>query len=176
MELSSLLDIVSTMLLVCGVLLLPVGFLRMLVGAVRSTERWVQIKAGLGLMATGLFLAIAGIIFQPRMPRPRAQSQLTACKSNLKNIGTALEMYSEDHKAQYPARLDALTPNYLKTLPHCPAARSDTYSASYSTKDLKEKKEPYYSVACQGENHKRAGVAPNYPAYNPENGLVEAPR
>ncbi len=173
MELSSLLDIVSIIFLACGLLLLPVGFLRMLVGSMRSTERWAQVKAGLGLMATGLSLVVAAMIFQPRMPRPRAQGQLTACKSNLKNIGTALEMYSEDHQAQYPARLDALTPNYLKTFPHCPAARSDTYSASYSTKGQKQ---PYYSVACQGENHKKAGVAPNYPAYNPQDGLVEGPR
>jgi len=54
----------------------------------------------------------------------------SACKSNLKNIATALEMYATDNRGRYPTGLDQLlqppTP-YLKQIPTCPAAGRSTY-------------------------------------------------
>ena len=40
-----------------------------------------------------------------------------AAESNLKNIATALEMYSTDNKGHYPKELKELTPEYLKVIP-----------------------------------------------------------
>lgn len=34
--------------------------------------------------------------------RARASGQLTACESNMKNIGTAIEMYAEGNGGHYP--------------------------------------------------------------------------
>lgn len=72
-----------------------------------------------------------------------------ACRSNLTNLSTALEMYSADHQGAMPADLRALTPNYLARIPVCPVAGSDTYSAAY------EHSEIAYSVACSGDHHGR---------------------
>lgn len=47
---------------------------------------------------------------------------LQDCRSNLKNLGTALEMYSTDACGRYPSSLSSLTPDYLVTLPTCPAS------------------------------------------------------
>ena len=54
------------------------------------------------LMIVIAIIAILAAILVPNFIRARAQSQLTSCKSNLKNIGTALEMYFTDHNGQYP--------------------------------------------------------------------------
>ena len=81
------------------------------------------------LMIVIAIIAILAAILVPNFIRARAQGQVTACKSNLKNIATALEMYSTDYGGRFPTAIasgGALTPNYLRTLPTCPAAGSVT--------------------------------------------------
>lgn len=99
----------------------------------------------------------------------RSQGQLTACKSNLKNIGTALEMYSTDNEGRYPPTMAHLTPNYLKTIPSCPMTGRDTYSKSY----YNEREPDTYAVYCQGYNHEIVDIPPNHPAYDGFTGLNE---
>lgn len=111
---------------------------------------------------------LAGIAV-PNFIRARSQGQTTACKSNLKNIGTALEMYSTDNSGHYPTQLSKLTPDYLKTIPTCPSAGHDTYSASYESHLLPDG----YTVMCQGANHEKAGLGPNFPQYTSERGLLD---
>ncbi len=102
-------------------------------------------------------------------------SQLTACKSNCKNIATALEMYSSDNAGRYPATLDKLIPgNYLKLIPTCPAAGRATYVYHGSS-------EPdTFRFACAGNNHARAYTgfstsSYNFPRYDVERGLIDHP-
>lgn len=95
---------------------------------------------------------------------------MTACKSNLKNIATALEMYADDHEGTFPESLEALTPEYLRQIMVCPSAEKDTYSSSYS----RNTEPDGYVMRCHGENHHILG-APDYPAYDAVNGLAERP-
>ncbi len=101
--------------------------------------------------------------------KARSQGQFTACKSNLKNIATACEMYATDHKGLYPASLKQLTPDYLRVIPTCPSANADTYSAHYQ----KKSKPDNFTVRCWGEHHKTLDVPKNYPLYTGERGLEE---
>jgi hypothetical protein len=100
---------------------------------------------------------------------------LTACKSNLKNIGTALEMYSTDNGGKYPKGLDALTPKYLKTIPECPAAAAMTYQAQFGpgAEGNTEKYLDFYTVCCAGKHHADVNVDPDYPRYTSVAGLIE---
>ena len=98
--------------------------------------------------------------------RARAQGQLTACKSNQKNIGTALEMWSTDYNGKYPETLSQVTPDYLKTIPKCPAANKDTYSGTYLHSG------EYFQVRCSGKHHDAAGLPANFPAYNNVEGII----
>lgn len=121
----------------------------------------------------GVVLLLAAILV-PNFIRARARGSLTACKSNLKNIGTALEMYSTDNHGLYPKSMSALTPNYLKTFPECPNAGM-TYraefgpNAPYNT----DRHDDYYYVECHGENHKSVSVTGDFPSYNGIQGLIE---
>lgn len=135
---------------------------------------------GMFLMMVLAFLACTGVlaaVLIPNFIRARSRGQLTACKSNLKNIGTAMEMYSTDWGGKYPTgNVKAfLTPNYLKTIPYCPAAGTDTYTfelgmkATYNTGSY----EDYYFVYCSGTNHTNVSVPLNYPQYNGIVGLFE---
>lgn len=103
------------------------------------------------------------------------QGPLTACKSNCKNIATALEMYSSDNHGHYPATLENLTRgHYLKVIPTCPATRRATYVYHRSSEaDI-------FRFACAGNNHARAYTgfttsSNNFPRYNPEIGLIDHP-
>jgi len=114
--------------------------------------------------------AVVGVaaIAIPNFVKARAMGQATACKSNLKNIGTALEMYSTDNLGKYPQSLDNLKRNYLTSIPTCPAAKSDTYSGSYVAVFPDR-----YTVVCSGLNHGGAGLPANYPQYTTLHGLIE---
>lgn len=92
------------------------------------------------------------------------KSTLTACKCNLKNIATALEMYATDNNGYYPPDLKKLTPDYLEKLPQCPVKGANyVYEVS--------KKKDSFIIYCPGEQHKDLGITG--PAYGSNSGLVE---
>ena len=120
---------------------------------------------------------LAAILVIPRLfIRPRNGGQLSSCKSNLKNIADAMEMYSTDYMGKYPARMDLLTPNYLKTIPKCPQNGTNAYKmwvgvdAPMRPAGYKD----YYYICCV-KGHTRVDVGPGYPAYDAVIGLVERP-
>lgn len=93
---------------------------------------------------------------------------MTACKSNLKNLGVALEMYSTDNLGDYPLSSSQLTPRYLKTIPTCPTVGSVTYVMSLAPKG--------YTIVCGGKQHEGAGIREaDYPQYTSVTGLIERP-
>lgn len=127
----------------------------------------------------GLLLClILPLLAQPGQMSPEeATGRYTACKSNLKNIGTSCEMYASDNQGHYPKSLKALLSaqdryghSYLKTLPTCSVAKADTYSATYKSSDVKG--HFHFSLYCQGHHHQLAGSPANKPAYDSEKGLV----
>jgi len=138
-------------------------------------------RGGLGwkVVVMHLFAAVVGFVgpavLLSNLLRTHCGGQLTACKSNCKNIATALEMYSSDNGGRFPSTLAKLTEgNYLKTLPTCPAAAKMTYLYHGSS-------EPdTFRFACTGNNHAKAYTgfstsSNNYPRYNSEEGLVDHP-
>lgn len=132
-------------------------------------------KAGFTLIELMIVIAIIAIlaaILVPNFIRARAQGQLTACKSNLKNIGTALEMYSTDNSGRYPTATlftgSGITPNYLKTVPTCPSAGQNTYN-NYTSASVPD----VYTVVCSGPNHTAASSSANYPQFTAVQGLIE---
>ena len=133
------------------------------------------------LMIVIAIIAILAAILVPNFIRARAQGQLTACKSNLKNIGTAMEMYSTDWSGKYPSAstdMALLTPNYLKTIPECPAAGTNSYVAAYGSSALGNGDNnyvDYYIVSCSAGFHAPVAVPGAYPKYNGISGLIERP-
>ena len=126
------------------------------------------------LMFLGGFLG--AVLVLPSFIPVRSSGQLTACKSNCKNLATALEMYAEDNAGLYPDRLEKLIPgNYLRTIPTCPAAGKMTYT-DYQV----SRKRTNFRFACVGNNHANAYTGfdkdcENFPAYSAQIGLVDHP-
>lgn len=110
-----------------------------------------------------LFLVVCSLTVAADL---RDEPWLVACGYNLRNIGTALEMYSSDHHGQYPKSLRALVPVYLKKLPTCSAAKRDTYSSSYKRVGPDD-----FKFHCHGSFHAGAGLAANEPTFQGEKGL-----
>jgi len=132
------------------------------------------------LMIVIAIIAILAAILVPNFLKARAQGQLTACKSNCKNIATALEMYASDNGGRYPstgALATKLTAgNYLKLIPSCPAAGTNLYSGVYMSTQTPDS----FSFYCSGNNHGKAYTgfnldATNYPQYDAEQGLLDHP-
>ena len=127
------------------------------------------------LMGFGILMVLAAILV-PNFIRARSRGQLTACKSNLKNIGTAMEMHSTDYSGMYPPDINLLTPNYLKTIPECPSSGSVTYKAYFGQGPNNHPGfQDYYYVECHGKNHTAVSVEGHYPAYDGISGLIERP-
>ena len=121
---------------------------------------------------------LGALIVVPNFLPAKPSGQLTACMSNCKNIGVALEMYASDNGGSFPPSLKPyLIPNYLKTIPTCPAAGHDTYSDSYRWHGQPEN----YTFYCSGLNHDASlqfrfpGDHSNYPQYCNELGLIDRP-
>lgn len=99
----------------------------------------------------------------------RNPDSLTICKSNLKNVGTAREMYATDNADLYPDSAARLTPNYLKVIPTCTSSGTDTYSVGFRSASHPDN----YTFFCQGPNHVDSGESsPDYPQCNSLQGLV----
>jgi len=132
---------------------------------------WRSSRPFYGALFAG-FMLVAAFLF-PNFVRARARSgSQMGCGSNLKNIGTACEMYFTDHE-QYPDSLGALTPDYLRTLPECPAAGRCTYKyqsghIAYNEPGFKD----YYFICCAGENHTSVDIPAGYPQYDSISGLL----
>ena len=95
------------------------------------------------------------------------------CKSNLKNIGTALEMYSTDRGGKYPKTLQQLVPNYLKTMPECRSSEKPYRYLTGKNVAYNTEYEDYYFLMCEGDNHDAYAMKPNYPQYDGIHGLIE---
>ena len=102
-------------------------------------------------------LAAAFLSFQSEGPR----SRYNRCCSNLKNYGTALEMWSSDNEGNFPQDGDSIHPYYLAFGIACP--NSDKKPYGYELKD------GVYYISCSGD-HSDLGVEP--PTYNGEVGLA----
>ncbi len=129
----------------------------------------------LGMVLLG---ALAAAILLPNfMPHHGCGGQLTFCKSNCKNLATALEMYASDNGGRYPHHLGKLLHgNYLKVIPTCPAAGEDTYSPTYQVSARPD----MFSFCCRGNNHAKAysgftSDPHNYPQYSAKEGLIDHP-
>lgn len=145
-----------------------------------------RIKKGLSplvivLIVIGIFvvfilpmMGIIAAILIPNFLRARAQGQFTQCQSNMKNIGAALEMYSTDNGGHYPDSLKKIAPDYLREIPTCASAGTDTYSGSYTSvmEDKEQGTEEAYTFYCKGDNHTAVGNSDNYPQYNSRQGLI----
>lgn len=112
-------------------------------------------------------IALAAIVFFRLANQPYYPSRLAACRSNLKNLATALDLYADDYHGHYPPDLRRLLPGYLKTLPTCPGAGKQTYRYELAAHR--------FSLTCVGENHADAfGPGhPDYPRYDSEEGLTD---
>ena len=133
------------------------------------------------LMIVIAIIAILAAILVPNFVRARAQGQLTACKSNLKNVGTALEMYAVDHNGRYPTQLTLLTTArggvgagagaYMATLPTC--ASTATYSHYVSSYTWGTDPD-WYALCCGGGAHHTAcDLTAGYPMMNAQQGVLD---
>jgi len=127
-----------------------------------------------GILSLAFLLVLAGIIAGGIIPAMtgrghRHPRQLTACKSNLKNLATALEMYSTDNSGRYPQSLGLLTPSYIRIIPTCPAAGVSTYAYYFGINP------DAYTMCCSGRWHRSVISNPDFPQYDSFQGLIDHP-
>lgn len=132
-----------------------------------------EFKADFQFFLTIAILVVSAILLKNAIHthfRLRGSGRYTQCQSNLRSIGTALELYSCDIGELYPASLSQLTPKYLKTIPICAAGgvKNGGYETTYRVSSNRRA----YSFFCVGVNHPDVGVGRNYPQYNSYSGLT----
>lgn len=137
----------------------------------QKTGQKTKGKWGIVISTFLFFIFFFIIVILPNFPH-RDPSPLTSCQQNMRNIGTALDMYASDNGGCYPPKMEMLTPDYLQTIPACPSSRTNRgYIDSYRvSKDFNA-----YTFYCQGDNHSAVGVDKNFPHYNSKEGLIYKP-
>lgn len=123
-------------------------------------------------------LALAGaVVLIPNFLPAGNYGPLTACKSNCKNLATALEMYASDNEGGYPPHLGYLIRgSYLRRVPSCPRAGEETYSEAY----VRSRQPDEFSFYCRGKHHEKdyrrfPGDPRNFPQYHSAEGLRDHP-
>ncbi|MBI2264304.1 MAG: hypothetical protein HYU64_03925 [Armatimonadetes bacterium] len=101
------------------------------------------------------------------VPSPQV-APATKCTENINRIAVACESYKAD-LGSYPVSLSQLVPDYLVSIPVCPAAHADTYSASFTTKETVSG--PSFTVFCKGAYHTFDGFRKDHPRYTSETGM-----
>ncbi len=96
----------------------PIGATGALLGFLGSM---FDMSKGPSVQAT--IIPISAAMIMPALARARAQARGAVCKSNLKQIGLAIAMYSVDFNEQYPKSLDELFDQYItiKKIFVCPS-------------------------------------------------------
>jgi hypothetical protein len=78
-----------------------------------------------------VFLAlVCAICFAHAAAHHRDMRLLYECGQNVKEINDAIDQFAAKH-GSYPDRLSQLIPAYLPSIPTCPIAHVDTYSATW---------------------------------------------
>jgi hypothetical protein len=123
------------------------------------------------------FLAVSAIAILARAQEQYSEAQrdrdYRQCRTNLKNIHVALEMFSCDHRGRFPDRLEDLTLAYLADLPVCPSAGYPTYRYNVGPLGPREECQQGFvervpgdlvvRLRCQGHHH--PDFPPDTPAY-----------
>lgn len=83
----------------------------------------------------------------------RIKESYSVCRTNLRELSSALEIYANYNDAYYPDSLDKLVPKYIKSIPTCPDSGTDSYShPSY----MSSKKQGYLPrILCR---NRHAGI------------------
>jgi type II secretion system protein G len=133
------------------------------------------------LMIVIAIIAILAAVLVPNFMRAREASRLTACKSNLKNISTAVETYSNDWDGLYPggtsgitslteiksgasSGLGTLQDDYIQKTTKCPTAKANYYFAQ--TQSVK------YWIYCAASKQANQSVPKHVKANNKKGGPV----
>jgi len=111
------------------------------------------------LVVMAIIIILAGLLM-PALGRAREQARKTTCANNLKQIGTALEMYTVDNNERYPAANTlqaALTaaPTYIDDAQvfSCPSG-----AVAYAYTSQPSGSTPSTTVIVTCSNHNAGGV------------------
>ena len=139
------------------------------------------------LMIVIAIIAILAAILVPNFANARKQAQFAACKGNLKNIGTGMEVFYSIQN-NYPEATGATgvesqlqSNKSLGNMPWCPLTKDKSvgnkYSCSYSTAYDRQS----YFIFCSGDtrvgshNDGTGNVNKDYPQYSNHQGLLGIP-
>ena len=118
------------------------------------------------LTIMALIVTLAAILM-PRYWLAIDRSRATACMGNLRNIANALHVYANDYEGRFPSALEKLIPDYLSSIPTCPATQTDTYTSGYEVND----NNTFFTQCCKGKNHPTVGYGEDEPYYIFDRGL-----
>ena len=121
----------------------------------------------LELLTVVFIISTLASIMIPTVKRAMWKAQATVCATNVRNMATALQVYSNDYDGLYPDDLNKLSPKYVRILPTCPSAGTVTYAAGYSTTSDSQS----FTLSCKGKNHELVGYGQDEPYYDLNTGL-----
>jgi len=119
------------------------------------------------LLTIIFIIGVLAAIAIPHLRRAVIKTDTVACKSNLRNIATALSVYANDNDHLYPDTLDKIMPSYMQTIPCCPSVSKNTYSTGYEA----DTEYTSFTISCKGKNHSDYGYSTDEPYYTSADGL-----
>lgn len=136
-------------------------------------KRPVQGFTLIELMIVIAIIAILTTILLPNFVRVRSQGRLTGCKTNMRNIATAVQVYAVENASRYPTTLTILpTTRAISAIPTCPSAGNNL---AYINGYVASSNPDAYTIVCTGNNHGELNIPACYPQYTGQAGYQEKP-
>lgn len=149
---TSLMGIVYLLISFSGFVLIS-GYIFVFLGyhVMKDLSRYKYLKVTIISILVLIFIFIAFIITAISIAglyEARELSIAKSCECNVRNLKTALELYSVENNDQYPDSIIKLCPQYINKLPKCQANKYDDYLYSVSKDNSK------FSLHCANYSHK----------------------
>ena len=120
------------------------------------------------LMIVIAIMAMLAAIVLASIQRARERSRFTACISNMRSIGIAIEIYMTDDPLDLPPDdIKKLAPAYMPSIP------KNYHGIEYGY--IYDLKLHGYTIFCVGLNHELFGSPEDYPRFTSDSGVVEKP-
>ncbi len=122
------------------------GLLSVALVVVGTWERFSSCSQRLGCLAAIIAALALTFWMLPAHSRLRESHKRAWCKSNLRQIGLAIQMYADDENGAFPSSFEGLVPDYIDTpkVFSCPSAEWEKYRSggAFSAKDASYILEP----------------------------------
>ena len=99
----------------------------------RKSKAWIWIVLGVVLVLLLCCCGAGAALVIPAFNSAKTDAEAKTCFANQRQIDGAAQTYAASTNEKFPSTIDALVPEYLKSVPECPSGGTYKWDAAHGT-------------------------------------------